>query len=59
MEWLLLLPVVELKKPKIEKKPFLEQVGDYMKSDVYMYSPIAGPPYSAQGTFLCIFCHGM
>ncbi|KAI4344352.1 hypothetical protein L6164_011587 [Bauhinia variegata] len=39
--------VVELKKSIKEKKRLVEQVGVYLKSDVYMYAPlVAVPPQS-------------
>ncbi|XP_054790495.1 uncharacterized protein LOC129295921 [Prosopis cineraria] len=44
--------VVEFKKPVIENKPFLEELGDYVRSDVFMYAPIAGPPPSLQESLL-------
>ncbi|XP_028775436.1 uncharacterized protein LOC114732307 [Neltuma alba] len=47
--------VVEFKKPIIENKPFLEQLGEYMKSDDYMYAPVAGPPHSLQAPFISSF----
>ncbi|KAI9126121.1 hypothetical protein K1719_003539 [Acacia pycnantha] len=41
--------VVEFKKPIMKNKPFLGHLGDYMKSDDYMYAAMAGPPPSLQG----------
>ncbi|KAJ1433550.1 hypothetical protein SESBI_06088 [Sesbania bispinosa] len=40
--------VVELKNPIKESQLLQEQVGDYLKSDVYMYEPLLDPPPSPQ-----------
>lgn len=38
---------MKVKKPVIrEKKKFLKNVGDYLKSNCYMYAPLLAPPRS-------------
>lgn len=44
---------MEFKNPVVENKSLMEEIGEYVKSDVYMYAPMAvAPPPPVKGTWL-------